>query len=157
MSSNNKVIWSQGLFIRPQHFQQPDRYVEGFIEGRCASLRTFPWGFEELQLDHQLLTIGKVGLRSARGVFPDGTPFDIPNDVTPPAPLEVSADVRDVVVHLALPVRRPGSLETTDEERSLARYVPHEYDALDTTLRSAAATSLQLGRLNTRLLLHPDR
>jgi type VI secretion system protein ImpJ len=157
MSSNNKVIWSQGLFVRPQHLQQHDRYIEGFVEGRCSTLHTFPWGFQELHLDHQLLTIGKVGIRSARGVFPDGTPFDIPNDVNPPEPLEVSTDVRDVVIHLALPVRRPGSLEITGEERNLARYVPHEYDALDTTLRGAVATPLQVGRLNTRLLLHSDR
>jgi type VI secretion system protein ImpJ len=157
MSSNNKVIWSQGLFIRPQHFQQHDRYVEGFIEGRCAALRPFPWGFEELSLDHQLLTIGKVGIRSARGVFPDGTPFDIPNDVSAPAPLDVSADVRDVVIHLALPARRPGSLEVAGEERDLARYARAEYDALDSTQRGATATPLQIGRLNTRLLLHTDR
>ncbi len=157
MSSNNKVIWSQGLFIRPQHFQQHDRYLEGFVEGRCAALRPFPWGFEELFLDHQLLTIGKIAIRSARGVFPDGTPFDIPNDVDPPAPLEVSADIRDMVVHLALPVRRPGSLEVASEERDLARYVPQEVDALDSTMRGAAATPLQVGRLATRLLLQTDR
>lgn len=157
MSSNNKVIWSQGLFIRPQHLQQQDRYVEGFVEGRCAALRTFPWGFQELRLDHQLLTIGKVAIRSARGVFPDGTPFDIPNDVNPPEPLEISSEIRDVIIHLALPVRRPGSLELAAEERNTARYVLHEYEALDTIRRDSVATPLQVGRLNTRLLLQTDR
>ena len=157
MSWNNKVIWWQGLFIRPQHFQQHDRYLEGFVEGRCAPLRPFSWGFEELHLDHQLLPIGKVGIRSARGVFPDGTPFDIPNDVNPPTPLDVSAEMNDVLVYLAVPIRRPGGVEVAGEESSLARHVQHEHNALDSTLRGGAAAPLQVGRLNTRLLMHTDR
>src|SRR5581483_5377774 len=157
MSANNKIIWWQGLFIRPQHFQQHDRWLESFVEGRCAPLRPFAWGFEELRLDHQLLSIGKVGIRSARGVFPDGTPFDIPNDVTPPAPLDVSADTSDVLVYLTVPVRRPGAVDVAGEDGGLGRYVTHEHEALDSTLRGGSAAPLQVGRLNTRLLLHSDR
>jgi type VI secretion system protein ImpJ len=157
MSWNNNVIWWQGLFIRPQHFQQHDRYLESLVEGRCASLRPFSWGFEELHLDPQLLPIGKVGIRSARGVFPDGTPFDIPNDVSPPTPLDVSSEVSDVIVHLAVPVRRPGAVDVGGDGRGLARYVPHEHSALDSTVRGSAAVPLQVARLDTRLLLDTDR
>jgi type VI secretion system protein ImpJ len=157
MSWNNKVIWWQGLFIRPQHFQQHDRYFEGFVEGRCGPLRPFSWGFEELHLDHQLLPIGKVGIRSARGVFPDGTPFDIPNDVNPPTPIDVSTDMNDLLVHLAVPLRRPGSAEVAAEESSLARHIQHEYSAVDSTVRGSTSAAIQVGRLNTRLLLHTDR
>lgn len=157
MSWNNKVIWWQGLFIRPQHFQQHDRYLESFVEGRCAPLRPFSWGFEELQLDPQLLPIGKIGIRSARGVFPDGTPFDIPNDVNPPTPLDVSPEVSDMIVHLALPLRRPGGIEVGAEDAGLTRQVQHEHNALDSTMRGGAAAPLQVGRLNTRFLLQTDR
>ena len=55
MSWNNKVVWSEGLFLRPQHFQQHDRYLENFVEGRCSGLRTFPWGFTTLKIDSALL------------------------------------------------------------------------------------------------------
>ena len=27
MSSNNRVVWSEGLFLRPQHFQAAERYL----------------------------------------------------------------------------------------------------------------------------------
>ncbi|MCP6146127.1 hypothetical protein, partial [Pseudomonas aeruginosa] len=27
MSWNNRVVWSEGMFLRPQHFQQHDRYL----------------------------------------------------------------------------------------------------------------------------------
>ena len=35
MTISNKVVWSEGLFLRPQHFQQQDRYFEHYIDSRC--------------------------------------------------------------------------------------------------------------------------
>jgi type VI secretion system protein ImpJ len=31
MTTNSKVVWSEGLFLRPQHFQQQERYFERFV------------------------------------------------------------------------------------------------------------------------------
>ena len=31
MSLFNKVVWSEGMFLRPQHFQQQNRYLEHLI------------------------------------------------------------------------------------------------------------------------------
>src|ERR1700760_2991806 len=41
MSWDNKVIWSEGLFLRPQHLQQNDRYVEKLVRSRSAGLRGY--------------------------------------------------------------------------------------------------------------------
>ena len=38
MSAYNKVVWSEGLFLQPQHFQQQDRYFERYVETRCQAL-----------------------------------------------------------------------------------------------------------------------
>src|SRR6478735_8446870 len=107
MSVNNRVIWSEGLFLQPQHFQQQDRHFEHYVETRCHALIAHSWGFTELELELDFLGIGKFGLRRAEGVFPDGTPFSMPDDDPLPEPLEVDAETRDVVVSLALPIRRP--------------------------------------------------
>src|ERR1700722_15439857 len=112
MSDRSKVIWSEGLFLRPQHFQQQERYLEAYVEGRAAALRAESWGFEELELDRDVLSIGKLAIRRARGVFPDGTPFSIPDRDLPPVPLEVSSDMRNARIFLALPLRRGGALES---------------------------------------------
>ena len=55
MSWNNKIVWSEGLFLRPQHFQQQDRYHEQYVEQRAGRLRSYPWGFTELKIDHRML------------------------------------------------------------------------------------------------------
>src|ERR1700722_4761705 len=100
MSDRSKVIWSEGLFLRPQHFQQQERYLEAYVEGRAASLRADGWGFDGLQLDRALPPIGKVASRRGRGVFPDGTPFSIPDRDPTPAPLEVAPELRNARVYL---------------------------------------------------------
>ena len=32
-----KVVWSEGMFLRPQHFQQQERYLEFFSHARALA------------------------------------------------------------------------------------------------------------------------
>ncbi|RBD97622.1 type VI secretion system baseplate subunit TssK, partial [Xanthomonas oryzae pv. oryzae] len=100
MTPYNKVIWSEGLFLRPQHLQQQERYLERYMELHAGALRPHAWGFSVLELEPELLSIGKLGIRRARGCFPDGTPFSIPDRDPAPPPLDVPANCRDQVVSL---------------------------------------------------------
>jgi type VI secretion system protein ImpJ len=158
MSWHSKVIWSEGMFLRPQHFQQHDRYLQNLIEGRAAYLRAYSWGFTELQLDEPMLALGKVAIASARGVMPDGTPFAIPGDDEPPLPLEVPEDSKNSLVMLALPVRRVGMEEVDGIDRpdNLARYHPHEYEVHDSNAGTDSSALMQVGRLRLRLVLDRD-
>ena len=111
MTINNRVVWREGLFLRPQHFQQHERAIERQLEIRASSLRAWGWGFTELELERDLLATGRVAVRRARGVLPDGTPFSMPDDDPVPPALEVSGATRDRTVFLALPLRRAGALD----------------------------------------------
>jgi type VI secretion system protein ImpJ len=155
MSRNNKVVWSEGMFLRPHHFQQNARYIENYIEERCAVLRSYPWGFKELQLDQQMLALGKIAISKARGVFPDGTPFNIPDDDEPPLPLDVPENTHEAEVFLGLPIRRPGTPEfdSSGDPEGLARYQPVEYDAMDSSTVGGGQAGVQIGKLRTRVLL----
>ena len=89
MSSNNRVVWSEGLFLRPQHFQQQARYLERYVEGRSRELRAHSWGFARARdRARSARASASSALRRAAGVFPDGTPFAMPDDDPLPAPLE---------------------------------------------------------------------
>ena len=91
MSWNNRVVWSEGMFIGTQHFQQHDRYLENLIDARSRPLSAGSWGFSELLIDQGLLAQGKLAIVSARGLLPDGTPFNIPQDDLAPARLSGKA------------------------------------------------------------------
>ena len=108
MSWDNRVLWSEGTFLQPQHLQQHDRFQETYVELRARALRPYSWGFAELVLDESLLELGKVAVQAARGVMPDGTPFECPGRDPLPPPLDVPASLRESLVSLALPIRRPG-------------------------------------------------
>src|SRR5229473_2902398 len=110
MSAHNRVIWSEGLFLQPQHFQQQERYFERYVEARCQALVPHSWGFTEIEFERDLLSIGKVALRRAVGVFPDGTPFRMPDDDPLPTPIDVGPDARDQILYLAVPLRRAGEV-----------------------------------------------
>ena len=127
MSIYNKVVWSEGLFLRPQHFQQQDRYFERYVETRCQALVPHSWGFTSLELEPDLLSIGKFGLRAATGVFPDGTPVRMPDDDALPAPIAIGSQVRDQVVYLAVPLRRAGGVDVDrNSPDGLARHAVRE-------------------------------
>ncbi len=159
MSWNNKVIWSEGMFLRPQHFQQQTRYLENYVEGRSAVLRSHPWGFSQLKLDRQLLTLGKFGIASAQGVFADGTPFNIPEDANAPSFLDVPEQIQNTVVYLGLPVRRQGATEadSKDDPHGLARYLCTNHDIRDSNAGFDSEARLELGNLRMRLLLDTDK
>jgi len=152
---NGKVVWSEGMFLRPQHFQQQERYLANLLEQRSAPLCPYPWGFTELRLNDQLLALGKLGIASARGVFPDGTPFNIPGDDAPPLALDIGEGVKNRSVVLALPLRRPATEEVDREDRkeSLARFAAKEFEVRDTNSAAAADALLEIGSLRLQLVL----
>ena len=51
MAWSSKVVWSEGMFLRPQHFQQQDRFIEFVTHARALPMEGFFWGFRELTLD----------------------------------------------------------------------------------------------------------
>ena len=154
MSDRNKVIWSEGQFLLPQHFQQQERYFERYVEGRAAALRTAAWGFEELELDRDLLAVGKLALKRAKGVFPDGTPFSIPDHDPAPDPLDVSVNLRDTRVLLSLPLRRSGALDSDRRAAAdgLVRQIVREVELRDATQETPATALIEVGGLRTRLI-----
>lgn len=154
MSQNNKVLWSEGLFLRPQHLQQHERFVEWLVEQRSGALRGNAWGFTDLQVDPGMLAIGKVAITSASGVFPDGTPFRMPGDDPLPAPLDVDERMRDRTVYLAMPLRRTGAAEFTRQKdpSTVARFEVREVEVNDNSGVRDSATLLEVGAVRSALL-----
>jgi type VI secretion system protein ImpJ len=159
MSHCSKVVWSQGMFLQPHHFQQEARHLEHLVDVRVRATGAHAWGFSELVLDEGLLALGKIGIVRASGVLPDGTPFQIPTANAVPLALDVPADVQGEIVHLAAPVARVGMTEVDFGEstnQDLFRYrVVHE-DLRDHTNAGDEPEPVQTGALNLRLLRARD-
>jgi type VI secretion system protein ImpJ len=134
MSWYSKVFWSEGLFLRPHHLQQNDRYLEHLLERRVGQVTPYPWGFSSLEIDHDLAQQSKFSLRRASGLMPDGTPFDIPADSPIPHPIDVPETAAGQITWLSLPIAAPNSREIDDKaDGSATRYIRSEETFVDST------------------------
>lgn len=156
MSWTNRVAWQEGMFLRAQHFQQQDRWVETQLRASIAHLRPHGWGVSSLAIARDLLNAGRFAIEMAAGLFEDGTPFALPGDTDLPAPLEVPDTARNVLVYLALPVRQAGALEIATPTQDEGRYRLRAFEAYDTQSGVPQPAELQVGRLRLRYLLETD-
>ncbi|MDY6943389.1 MAG: type VI secretion system baseplate subunit TssK [Pseudomonadota bacterium] len=135
MPTTNQIIWSEGMFLRPQHFQQQTRYFEALIHDRSTAGRAYPWGIRQFELDRPMLGLGKLAIARATGVFSDGTAFRFPeNDLAPP-PLVVPSDTKNARVFLAVPLKGAHHPEVArgQDADALARLLAREVDVSDLT------------------------
>ena len=159
--NKNRVVWHEGLFLRPQHLQQQERYIQHWIEGRCNSTRPFNWGVTHLEIDQQLLKLGKIAISKAIGIFADGTPFDIPNDTPSPIPYEVSKDTKETLVYIAVPLVQPDALlmaNKDDSNNTLVRHTIKDIQVADLhTGQLEGNEDVQVGELKINLLIDTDK
>ncbi|MDK2126553.1 type VI secretion system baseplate subunit TssK [Parachitinimonas caeni] len=157
--NKNKVVWTEGLFLQPHHFQQQERYYEQYVNNRCAALGNWGWGYLKLEIDAASLKLGKLALLTAEGVFKDGTPFVAPDIDAIPTPLDIPSDVSDELVVLALPLPVDGQNEqqvVPSSRPTLARHQALDIEVADITGTAALPASMLVGRINARLMLERD-
>jgi type VI secretion system protein ImpJ len=148
MSEADRVLWSEGLFLRTQHFQQQDRHTDALVRGSLQAGRLQTWGFSALVLDGALLDAGRVAVRTARGILPDGTPFSIPGSMDPPAPLVVTREMGAGPVQLALPIEPPGgtAFDPAHADATGARWRGHIERVNDAVQGGAAPEEIEVAR-----------
>ena len=122
MSWDSKVLWTEGLFLQPHHFQQADRYTEALVSGLARRIRPYGGGVSALEIDDEVLKVGQFALKSVSGLTHDGTVFRVPmTDDLPPA-REVPTTVKDCVVYLTVPQRRQAPCASTSGCASTPRW-----------------------------------
>ncbi|CAO4176405.1 type VI secretion system baseplate subunit TssK [Methylorubrum aminovorans] len=134
MSWNSKVVWSEGLFLRPHHLQQNDRYLEHLVEARARHISPYPWGFSQLEINRDLAQQGRFCVSQAAGIMPDGTPFNIPGQSPLPSPIDVPKDPPARTLWLMMPVGSPNSREVEAlEVKSASRWYLANERLIDST------------------------
>lgn len=158
MSLQPKVVWTEGMFLRPQHFQQQERYFETLLHARTRVQQGLFWGVHSLVADEDALRIGKVSLREISGVMPDGTPFDIGAQDAAQLTLDVPRDARQAMVMLVLPRQRQAGQDVAfdPQQESLARCDVQERELADRSILSGEQALVQLGVPRFRLRLAQD-
>lgn len=158
---SQKVIWQEGMLLRPQHFQQNDRYHDQQLMRRTQLLCRHAWGFLTLEIDVQYLNMGKVVISQASGILPDGSLFEL-GGAMESLVLEVPANAGKQAVYLALPLATSNCVEARRPEQVdvVARYKTLAVDVSDSNAGEDSRRQVNCGQLDFRLLLgeqHSDQ
>lgn len=102
-----QVLWTEGIYLSPQHFQLWEREVKAESWLRQRTLTTQPTGILSLDL---ICTDGQLSLRAFQGVLPDGSPVSLPGRHAAPAQRQLpsSPDSLRRGIWLALPEEHSG-------------------------------------------------
>ncbi|WP_390915573.1 type VI secretion system baseplate subunit TssK [Pseudosulfitobacter sp. SM2401] len=158
MSWDSKVLWTEGLFLQPHHFQQADRYTENLVGGLARRIAPYAWGVSELEIDYEVLKVGQFALKSCAGLTQDGTVFRVPSAEDHPPALDIPSNIKDCVVYLSVPQRRQGAAEAdmTGAELSATRFRPAELEVTDTAGSGKKSAMLTVGKLRLQFALGVD-
>lgn len=74
MKIPQRVVWSEGMFMNPQHLQQADLYHESLLSARLGAMTPYDWGVVEMEVDEKALAAGQFQLLRFFGILPDGLP-----------------------------------------------------------------------------------
>ncbi len=163
MISTSKVLWGEGLFLRPQHFQQQDAYHEWRLAQAVRGLHPYAWGVHHLKVDNDALQAGQLRLLELQMVFPDGEFYNAPSEDALPAPLALDsalAQGTDVLLYAAVaPLRANGSnfSPTREEADTATRYYHVQKDIADQYTDATAAQLSLLGKSVRLLSEHEPR
>ncbi len=156
----SRVVWSEGMYLGPHHFQTQSRYFEDSMAFLAASLWREPWGLLHLELDAKAMRNGTASVLSASGIFPDGLPFEIPSS-DPPPPLRNLLDVfpstdAELPLYLTVPIRRDSGFDCDlSATPNGSRFSPMQRVLRDET-NGIDERDIDLGRKNIRLMTEAE-
>jgi type VI secretion system protein ImpJ len=138
VEQHQKVLWTEGMFLTPQHFQQWDRHFEYLIQQRMGSVAPQAWGVREFAVNEEGLVGGEFSISKIRAVMPDGLVVDAPDTGEPPAVRAIAdhfgADRERLGVYLAAPITPSGGAAHSEggfHDGRATRYLARSLDVRD--------------------------
>jgi len=157
MSDINPIVWSEGMFLRPQHFQQQERHLTFQNAHILKTSEPYRWGLFDFEIDKNLLALGQFGLHQLQCIFQDSTVALLPDHGKLPTSISVADNVIDQLVYIAVPIDKSTNLNVSDvSDATITRYKFHDQNIMDTTIGSDALETLQVAQLNCQLKLQSE-
>lgn len=163
MIPSSKILWGEGLFLRPQHFQRQDAYHEWRLAQAMSSLHPYAWGIRKLGVDTNGLASGVLRLEDLKLVFQDGEFFNAPGEDALPPPVNLAAlpaQITETVFHAAVaPLKKQSgnvAMESAADDGS-RHYCRATAETIDLFTQAAAAEVATMKRSVRLLADHEPR
>jgi type VI secretion system protein ImpJ len=149
MFKAEKILWGEGLFLRPQHFQLQDAYHEQRLNHTIRSTIPFAYGIQSIQFDELQLSTHVLALEKVEILWQDGEIYQAPSRDLLPEPIQLDdLTLRgEMTVYLALPMIQPNKRNVAFEEsHQPSRYHSHLTETHDLFTDATAADITLLRR-----------
>lgn len=156
---SSKILWGEGLFLRPQHFQQQDRYHELRLHDSVRALHPYAWGVNQMQIDRDALATNTLRLLELSLRFQDGELYDAPGMDDLPETVDLSQlpqSRQSVTYYAALPAFKPFGANFGDGMENGGNAVRFMQSNRDTPDLYTHAAPAQLSFLKKALRLVAD-
>ena len=157
MKSPQRVMWSEGLLMSPQHLQQQDLYHEQLLFTRLDAIEPLSWGLLRCRLDRRALSAGQLQVEELALVLPGGTVLSVASgdaELPPSRAIEghFPHSRAALEVFVGIPKEREGMANYSAEIGApRVRYRPTVRSVPDLTGQGEAA-DLQFARRNVSIL-----
>lgn len=134
MFKAEKVLWGEGLFLRPQHFQIQDTYHEQRLNHTVRAVVPFSYGIQKLSFDEAQLSTHILALESVEMIWQDGEIYQAPAyDLLPEPILLDDLNLRgEMLIYLALPLLQANKQNLIDQNQAQkGRYQSHLVETHD--------------------------
>lgn len=80
MDATRPVYWHEGLFLKPQHFQQQDLFHQTLVRELLSAACPYSWGVVALSISEPALANQVFEVAKAEVIFPDGALVRLPGN-----------------------------------------------------------------------------
>jgi type VI secretion system protein ImpJ len=144
MSIKNKILWGEGLFLRPQHFQQQDLYHEHRLHASVKALHPYIWGVASLRVDEDALSNNTLRIQEMALIFQDGEIYNAPGEDALPDGIDLgqmTQSLQSITFYAALPAFKHfgGNFGAAGQPSNGARFAQVNLDTPDLYTQAAEA------------------
>ncbi|EGQ8454481.1 type VI secretion system baseplate subunit TssK [Vibrio parahaemolyticus] len=151
MMQYSKTAWCEGMFLRPQHFQQHERAISNEFKGLHSLGGSYNWGVWNCRVKEHALKTGLIELDNLQAILPDMTLIDFSATTSFLSPLKVKKGTENTLVKVIVPLSKVSSKMIADpSETTVSRYLLQDLDVID-NLTGQDEETIQVASLNIEL------
>lgn len=143
-----QVVWKEGIFISPQHFQQQALHTKSYIQNYTSTAGYAEhYGLSDITVNTDLLKIGKIAVTFCNGLFPDGHYFLLDEEIV----IDVPEDAVKKTVYLSLPLALQGAPAYGQKSSQATRYLCQSITSYNNASNESDSVEIEVAKDNVCL------
>lgn len=151
MTQFSHTAWCEGMFLRPQHFQQSERAAAHEYKGLANLSRAYHWGISKCTISSTALKEGSVEIDKIEAILPDMTLLQWQKGDDGLTPLFVEKGTHQTLIKIVVPgANLRERMVSEQSEAVISRYLLKDLEIVD-ALTGQDEECIQVTAMNVAL------